>query len=83
MNSETKIIKAMEIINCKCGKARMTYKIVGIDKWIAEAFNTNISKSDGVCICRCGECGSAYDTYDPFMVRRVKHFISMPTSVSE
>ncbi len=62
----------MEIKKCKCGKASMTYEIIGMDLWSGVPVNTIIRKDrwDAVCICKI--CNDEYDQFDPHMVKILK-----------
>lgn len=62
----------MEKVECKCGKASMTYDIIGEDLWSAVPENTSIVKEKYTKVCICKSCGTKYDEYDPCMVKLFK-----------
>jgi hypothetical protein len=63
----------MEKVDCKCGKAYMTYECTGLDQYKGEAVNTEIKKEDVRNVCICKSCGSQYDNYDPCMVKKISY----------
>ena len=59
----------MTTVECPCGKACMTYEVVGEDMWMGTAVNTRLAYNDNWgkdCICK--SCGEKYDEFDPCMV---------------
>lgn len=60
----------MTMVECPCGKARMTYEVVGEDNWYGTAANTRLVANNDTwgkdCICKA--CGAIYDGFDPCMV---------------
>ena len=54
---------------CKCGKASMSYEVIGEDLYMAKAVNTIIKKEGYGKVCICRFCNKQYDNFDPFMVK--------------
>lgn len=63
----------METVKCKCGKASMTYKVIGEDLWTAEAKNTVICPTGYIKTCICMGCKESYSQFDPCMVKDIIH----------
>ena len=61
----------MEIVKCKCGRASISYQVIGEDMWGYDAINTSVVKACGIKHCICMLCGQKYDEFDPFMVKRL------------
>ena len=64
-----------EVVKCECGKASMTYKIIGEDLWSAVAVNTLIISKDYGKVCICKNCKNEYDKYDSCMVKLFNEII--------
>jgi len=58
-----------EIVKCKCGKASMTYEVIGEDLWSGVQVNTTLKKEGYYVSCTCNDCKEWYDNYDPCMVK--------------
>lgn len=63
----------MEKVECKCGKASMTYECIGLDEYKGEAVNTKIEKEGFGKACICKSCGTKYDNFDHCMVKKISH----------
>jgi hypothetical protein len=62
-----------ETIGCPCGNASMTYEIIDIDLYTAEAYNTIITKEGYGKACICQNCKRTYDHFDHCMVIDIRH----------
>jgi hypothetical protein len=58
-----------EVKKCKCGKASMTYEVIGEDLWSGTPENTKIEKQGYGKACVCISCKDKYDQFDPCMVK--------------
>ena len=59
----------MDNVDCRCGKAYMSYTLVGEDFWLGTPHNTTIKVNGYGRDCICNHCGTIYDNFDPFMVK--------------
>jgi hypothetical protein len=57
---------------CKCGKASMTYEVIGEDLWSGVPENTTIVTEGHGKACICNNCKTTYDHFDPCMVKIYK-----------
>jgi hypothetical protein len=63
----------MKKVECRCGKASMTYEVTGEDQWTALAVNTKVTRRKYSSECQCKICGSVYDDFDFCNVVSVEH----------
>ncbi len=59
----------MEVKKCYCGKASMTYQVIGEDLWSGTPVNTELKKGKYSVECQCKDCKEWYDRFDLVMVK--------------